>query len=612
MKDQYMRGRQREIIWWVASVGLLSLFLVNLILDVAYAGKVLPRVYCARLNLSGQTYTAALSQIDTAVKMAQLEKITFQIDSFTKAYPFKSLGVVWSAAETAQAAVNFGHQGNWWNRLIDRGRALIFGVTLPVIYQEQLNLAEQIMAEIDHLTAVAGVDGDVVIDRTGKTASIESAVVGQALDKVALHKLLSRRLAQLDTSVVSLPVQLIEPIFSDDVTKLVANKLNQDLSQGYLLSAQHGQWELPKENLWQWVEVVKQKDSLIVRLRSADLEDYIQSLKQQIDQPVQDAVWEAIGEKVTKFQPDQPGVSLRSEATAELIQATLLTPRRQIELPIDYQQPAVTLSQLNNFGIQELVAQGESNFAGSPSNRRHNIKVGANRFDKVLIAPDATFSFNTILGEVTAETGYLPELVIKGDETTPEFGGGLCQVSTTVFRAALNGGYPIVARHNHTYRVSYYEPAGLDATVYQPYPDFKFSNDTEAYILIHTRIEGDILYFDFYSTKLDRRVELEGPRVYNVVEPPPPIYIETSTLPEGEEKKIDTAHWGAEVIVYRHIYDDNGREIRKDTFESFYIPWPAKYLKGAPVAPEVETDLGNLPPEVTAPAGEEAAPPLNY
>ncbi|MFH1088605.1 MAG: VanW family protein, partial [Patescibacteria group bacterium] len=233
------------------------------------------------------------------------------------------------------------------------------------------------------------------------------------------------------------------------------------------------------------------------------------------------------------------------------------------------------------------------------------------KFNNVIIKPDENFSFNKLLGTVDASTGYLPELVIKGDETTPEFGGGLCQVSTTTFRAALDGGYPIIARRNHSYRVSYYEPAGTDATVYQPYPDFQFLNDTPYHLLIHTYIEGNNLHFDFYSTSTGIRVELEGPRVYDITEPPPPVYIETSTLPEGEQKKIDTAHRGADAILYRHIFDEHGKEIRKDIFKSHYVPWPEKYLVGVSQAPKVETNLGNVPPEATSQESNNALPSNN-
>ena len=318
------------------------------------------------------------------------------------------------------------------------------------------------------------------------------------------------------------------------------------------------------------------------------------------------AVWEMRDNRVTAFRADQPGVTLKVEPAVELVQAHLFTDNRTLDLPVDYVEPATKLADLNQLGLVSLVAQGSSNFRGSPNNRRHNIRIGAGRFDLVLVAPGDTFSFNRALGAVDASTGYLPELVIKGDETIPEYGGGLCQVSTTAFRAILNGGYPVVARKNHSYRVSYYEPAGTDATIYPPYPDLQFTNDSPGHILMDTWIDGDNLYFDFYGTPTGRTVQLEGPTIYNVTGYPEPVYIETSTIPAGEVRQVDSAHRGADAVLYRYVYDASGKQIASDEFRSHYIPWPAKYLVGMPEAPKVEADLENVAPP--APENPTATP----
>lgn len=601
----YFRG-WHSFGWWLLGIIILSATLFYLILDVAYAGRIFPGVYIGDINLSGQSLATAEQTVTDLVKTLPRQKITFQTGGFNKAYTLKDLGIVYSATTIAETVTQFGRQSgqplaNWWDRL----RAVTTGAHLTVRYQEQLNRVDQVIGELRTQVDQAGVDGEVII--VNQTAKIKPAVTGRILDGTELKRVLEKRWERLLWSPLELPIQLAPPVFYDELTQLTADKINQNLTKGYVLTARDRQWNISLDQLWQWVEIVKQKDALIVRLRSTDLANYLQELKTLVDQPVQDAVWVMQNDRVVKFQPDRPGVTLDTKATADEIQAVLLTDQREIVLKADYKEPKTRLAEKNNLGVAELVARGESNFAGSPKNRRHNIAVGAARFDRVLVAPGETFSFNTILGTVDETTGYLPELVIKGDETTPEFGGGLCQVSTTAFRAALNGGYPIKARQNHSYRVSYYEPAGTDATVYQPYPDLRFLNDTSYHILVHTYVNENNLYFDFYSTKTGQRVELEGPRIYNVTEPPPPVYIETSTLPEREEKKVDTAHRGAETILYRHIYDAKGKEIRKDTFKSFYIPWPAKYLIGVKEAPQVETNLGNVPPEATA---SETPPPV--
>ena len=187
------------------------------------------------------------------------------------------------------------------------------------------------------------------------------------------------------------------------------------------------------------------------------------------------------------------------------------------------------------------------------------------------------------MGEIDGSNGYLTELVIKGDKTVPEYGGGLCQVGTTVFRGALDSGLPITERRNHSYRVSYYEPAGTDATIYDPAPDFKFVNDTGNYILIQSRVEGDDLYFDFWGVNDGRIASTTDPVIYNIVKPPPTKIIETDSLAPGEKKCTESAHSGADAYFdYTVIYPENSTTtpIKTRRFSSHYIPWQAVCLVG--------------------------------
>jgi vancomycin resistance protein YoaR len=325
---------------------------------------------------------------------------------------------------------------------------------------------------------------------------------------------------------------------------------------------------------------------------------FLEPLAAEINQSRRDAKLTIKNGRVTDFVAPQDGQELDINQTVDLIAGSILSENRTINLAVQIVPPATTLADTNQLGVNQLLARGESDFSGSPKNRRHNISVGASKFDGLLIKPNTTFSFVKSLGEVDQSTGFLPELVIKGDKTIPEFGGGLCQVSTTAFRGILRAGLPIVERRNHSYRVVYYEPAGTDATIYQPSPDLKFTNDTPGHILIDTYIIGDKLYFDFYGTDTGRTVELEGPRIFNVTAYPEPIYIDTSTLPVGEIKRVDTAHRGADASLTRKVFV-GGKLVKTDVFNSHYIPWPAKYLRGVEDAAPVETDPNNIAPQPT-------------
>ena len=213
----------------------------------------------------------------------------------------------------------------------------------------------------------------------------------------------------------------------------------------------------------------------------------------------------------TEFEPGQNGQVFDLYKTSKL----LASGQKNIQLPVLTSKPVSSLAETNDLGINELISVGESDFSGSPYNRRVNVSVGASKYQGLIIKPGEEFSFNKYLGEVDAANGFLPELVIKKSGLIAEFGGGLCQVSSTAFRAAMNAGLPITERRNHSFAVKYYAPQGTDATIYPGVVDFKFKNDLSSHLLMRTRIEGSILYYEFYGTKDARTITFDGPTQYD-------------------------------------------------------------------------------------------------
>ncbi len=302
--------------------------------------------------------------------------------------------------------------------------------------------------------------------------------------------------------------------------------------------------------------------------------------------------------KVASWQHGTNGREVDIEASADLLAKKLFGSEREAELIVKDINVDELVSE-NNFKIKEIIGTGHSNFAGSPANRRHNIKVGAEAVQGLLISPGEEFSLVKNLGEIDAAAGYLPELVIKDNKTIPEYGGGLCQVATTIFRSALASGLPISARRNHSYRVSYYEPAGTDAAVYDPWPDIKFINDTGNYVLIQTRIEGNDLYFDFWGTSDGRVASTTKPVIYNIVSPKPTKFVETDTLAPGEKKCTEKAHNGADAYFdYTVIYPAGATTTPEQTtrFNSHYVPWQEVCLIGkATSTPIANTNASSSP-----------------
>lgn len=342
-------------------------------------------------------------------------------------------------------------------------------------------------------------------------------------------------------------------------------------------------WKIRPDKLATWISLDRASGKASVSLDQEKIKEYITAaIAPDINEEPILPRFEVKNGKVSSWQTGKSGREVDLEATAKAITNNLLDGKTETILMIkEIAEQDIKLD--NNLQIKEKLGTGYSRFAGSPTNRRKNIKNGADALHGILIKPNEEFSLIKTLGAIDASTGYLPELVIKGNKTVPEFGGGLCQIGTTVFRAALSSGLPITMRQNHSYRVSYYEPAGTDATIYDPRPDLRFINDTGNYILIQARIVKDDLYFDFWGTKDGRVATTTYPTIYNIVKPAPTKIIETADLKPGEKKCTENSHNGADAFFdYKVIYPEGSTTtpIVERRFSSHYVPWQGVCLVG--------------------------------
>lgn len=265
------------------------------------------------------------------------------------------------------------------------------------------------------------------------------------------------------------------------------------------------------------------------------------------------------------------GRALASEEAAALVIAALQSNATDVVLPVREIQPTVTVldPELSSLGIRDIVTIGESNFAGSPIPRRHNIAIGLSKFNGHLIPQGEVFSFDEVLGRVDASTGYWKELVIMGEHTLPEYGGGLCQVSTTAYRGVWEHGFPIVARKNHSFAVSYYAPQGSDATIYPPNIDMKFKNDGPSALLIQTHQENNHAYFIYYGTRDTRSSMVIGPYTWDYRAAPPDRVEYTTEIAPGEQRKASDRHGGLKAVWSRVLSPGNADE-KTETVYSFY------------------------------------------
>jgi vancomycin resistance protein YoaR len=318
------------------------------------------------------------------------------------------------------------------------------------------------------------------------------------------------------------------------------------------------------------------------RADEAALRAWLEQMAALIDLPARDARlrYNASTGGLSVLQESMVGRELDVDATANALQQALAQGADRVPLAIREVLPAVDSRRVAEMGIRELVASGSTYFAGSSADRIKNIEVAAAKFDGVVIPPGELFSFNRIVEDVSAANGFEDSLVIWGDRTAVGVGGGVCQVSTTLFRTAYEGGFPIVERYNHGYVVDWYGKPGLDATIYTPSVDFKFRNDTGAYLLVEPAVDAanGVITFNFYGAAPDRQVMVSEPKISDVTEPEAPVYTVDESLAVGQKKQVEWQKQGMTVEVTRTIVEEG--TTRTDTLKSKYEPWQAVFLVG--------------------------------
>ena len=363
------------------------------------------------------------------------------------------------------------------------------------------------------------------------------------------------------------------------------------------LLRQTGSWKLSAQAL---SEMLTPQAGGRLGIDSQAFNAFLDPIAASIEVEARDAKFQVENGRVVEFEGSKEGIAIDREPTREAFLAAITGDETSVVLHTKITTPEHSTSEVNDLGITEVLGVGVSNFRGSPRNRIRNIRNGVKLLNGTLIAPGTTFSLLKALGPFTAENGYLPELVIKGDKIEPEIGGGLCQIGTTTFRATMLSGLPIAERSNHSLVVSYYNDKngnpGTDATIYEPAPDFKFINDTGNAILFEAEMleESQELHFTFWGTSDGRKGSYSAPVVLRWLPTGEPKMVETLDLPPGEQQ-CQSAHVGADASFTYTIEKPDG-EKEERVFLSHYRPLPKTCLVGVEA---LSTLVIENPPPIT-------------
>jgi len=570
-----------------------------------YSDRVYPGTFIGNNDLSGLTYDQVRGFISGRADQMSTNGLKFQyhqkqaaiasaVASFDSDLSYPAL--VYDAEASAQAVFNNNnHRGFAWflfYQLFDRGPR-----QFTAVYTLDETKIKSLLADAFPGLNIAPINayfswslnGDI---RTNPETPGKVINYGLALSSLRL------KLDNLDDSVVNIETQSQYPTVAEaDLKNLEPQAENyiNNLSLTLRLvpaptnTSTPAFWTVKPTRLITWLSAKKQGNDMVLTLDPAKIEAYLnEAIAPSVNQAPLAPRFMIQDGRVAGWQSGLSGQMLDASSTATNIINNFLNKQSETDLVIQT-IPNENIGD-NELNIKEIIGTGHSHFAGSPVNRRHNIQVGADAVNGLLIKPGDEFSLVKALGNVDASTGYLPELVIKGDKTTPEYGGGLCQIGTTLFRAALASGLPITYRQNHSYRVSYYEPAGMDAAVYIPQPDVRFVNNTGNYILIQVRTVKDDIYFDFWGTSDGRVASTTTPVIYNIVKPEPTKYLVSPDLKPGEKKCTESSHNGADAyfdytVTYAPGSTTTPTQIRR--FKSHYVPWQAVCLIGATSTPAI-------------------------
>jgi len=581
-----------------AFVSGMTLFLVVIIIwtlgyQLLYAGRIFPGVSVAGVDLSGMSPSDAAVKLNQALSFSTTGKILFRDGEKAWIASPAELGMVFDPSSSAVTAYKLGRSGGLFGALSGQIRAGGAGVSVPPVIVFDERVAHHYLTQISTQVNQPLMEASLKLE--GTDVVTQPVQAGRELKIDATMVYLAGQLQTFSDGEVPLVVQVLQPQLLD--VSAQADTARQILSQPLTLTVPNatgvdsGPYVYNPEIVANLIvaQRVQNGDQQAVQvvLNPRGLRDLLVPVKTQVDRLASDAkfVFNDQTLQLDVMQESSVGRELDIDASIKAINEAVGRGEHSVSLVVNEAQPRVAATATGQeLGITQLIWSETSYFYGSSAERMQNIEAAAQQFHGVLVAPGETFSMGAHLGDVSLDNGFAEALIIYGGRTIKGVGGGVCQVSTTLFRAVFNAGFPIVERTPHAYRVSYYEQnasggvdprlAGLDATVYFPLVDFKFTNDSPYWILMETYMGSGSLTWKFYSTSDGRSVTYDTTGPTNVVSAPSALFEENPELHKNEMKQVDWAANGADVNVTRTVWK-NGAVYFQDTVTTHYEPWQA-------------------------------------
>jgi len=546
---------------------------------LAFTGRIFSNTFIAGVDVGGTTIDEASLKLSKSITTPDNVRLT--IGDQEHVILLETAKLSYDYLKSSQKAFSIGRTGNVFFDIYSRFSNIIDKKSVGLDFTIDEKVLDQ------NLSVIAGeVSTDAVypnVKLLNNSIVVDPGSAGTSLDINQARVFIGKHLSFANSVPLGIILKVVDPSLTPTEMSRLETRADNLLTKKLTLAFENSEFTYSGDEFFPYLDPNGEYNL-------EEIAKTIEEIATKIDKEPQNALFTFEGGRVREFLPSKNGVIV-STAT---LKDQLITALRTLEyssqnilllaIPVTVTKAAIQTNEVNSLGINELIGRGDSTFKGSIASRIHNIGLAAARFNGALVPPGETLSFNQILGDVSEYTGYKKAYVIKDGKTILGDGGGVCQVSTTLFRAALNAGLPIVERRPHSYRVGYYEQGykpGLDATVYAPSTDLKIKNDTANHILVQTLFNNSArtLVFEIYGTSDGRTATISTPIISATSAPPDDLYQDDPTLAAGTIKQIEHKAWGAKV-AFDYLVTRNGQTITQKTFYSNYRPWQAIYLRG--------------------------------
>jgi vancomycin resistance protein YoaR len=590
---------------------LLVLSFLSLGYRLIYSGRIFPGVSIAGVNVAGLSIDAAATKVQRSLTFPTTGKIVFRDKQNIWIETPSKLGMALDPAASARLAYDLGRSGGLFQNINDQLNAAQVGTIVPPVILFDQRVANSYLLNLAQSVDQPAKEATLLIN--GLEVTSESGQIGRKLDPDSTMIFLNAQMQAFRDGEVPLVVaeqtpQVIDAaVQADAARRLLSAPLVISLPDTH--NGDPGPWQIMPADLAPMLRVGRlgsgPGSQYAVQLDRAMLQVFLDQIAKQVDRAQADARF-TFNDQTGQLAPIKASVvGIQTDIPGSLddIEKAAAAGQQAVNLRIKTTQPQVSDTATGQeLGITQLISSQTTYFYGSSAARLKNIQTAAANFHGLLVAPGATFSMGQYIGDVSLDSGYAEALIIYNGKTIKGVGGGVCQVSTTLFRTVFYAGFPVVERHAHAYRVYYYEQtaggrnnpnlSGFDATVYFPLVDFKFTNDTPYWLLMETYFNPTSysLTWKFYSTSDGRTVDAVFSGPTNIVPALPPTITFNPDADPGSVKHVDYAAQGADVTIQQMVSKD-GKIYFVKNYVTHYQPWadaceygpdvkdPAKILK---------------------------------